>query len=62
LGFSYAFDIPNTLVVHYFRYDGNYYNYNMWVWQNLPVGLDGIQHNFDPLSVDVYGVSISLDI
>lgn len=62
LGFSYALDKPNTLVVHYFRYDGNYNNYNMWVWQNLPVGLDGIQHNFDPLSVDEYGVSYSIDI
>jgi pullulanase len=59
---SFASELPTTLVVHYYRYDEDYSNFNMWVWENEPVSRGGIQHDFDPLMVGDYGVYYEIDL
>lgn len=53
---------PNTLRVHYFRYDDNYTNFNFWMWAFKPSSLDGIQHNFDANNKDEYGIFFDVDL
>ncbi|ABX81281.1 pullulanase, surface-anchored protein [Acholeplasma laidlawii PG-8A] len=62
LSITYASERPNTLVVHYFRYDGNYTGYNMWLWQNEPTGLGGKQFNFTNTNVDEHGAYYEVDL
>jgi pullulanase len=63
IGFtSIANTLPTKLVVHYYRYDANYQDFNMWVWQHEPESLGGIQHNFDPANVGTYGVSFEINL
>ncbi len=57
-----ADETPTSLVVHYYRYDDDYTNFNMWVWENEPVARGGIQHNFDPLQTDEHGVYYTIDL
>ncbi|MBU1093599.1 MAG: type I pullulanase [Firmicutes bacterium] len=57
-----ASEIPDTLVVHYFRYDDTYTNFNMWVWESAPSSLGGIQHNFDALQKDEHGVYYEINL
>jgi len=57
-----ASEIPDTLVIHYFRYDDTYTDFNMWVWQSEPVSLGGIQHDFDSLQKDEHGVFYEIDL
>jgi len=63
IGFStIASEMPDTLVIHYFRYDDNYSDFNMWVWQFEPVSLGGIQHSFDTNQKDEYGVYYEINL
>ena len=48
--------LPDTLIVHYFRYDEDYTNFNMWIWENEPTSKGGIQHDFDGANVGAQGV------
>jgi pullulanase len=57
-----ASETPTTLIVHYYRYDDNYENFNMWIWENEPVARGGIQHDFDPLQKDARGVYLEIDL
>ena len=59
---SLASDLPTSLMVHYFRYDETYTDFNMWVWENEPVARGGIQHNFDPQMVGDYGVYFEINL
>lgn len=52
----------NTLIIHYYRYDNNYQDFNVWLWQNEPIGLDGIQFNFSNDNVDDYGAWLEVDL
>src|SRR5690625_2672465 len=45
----------DTLVVHYFRYDNDYTNFNFWLWENEPDNLEGKQFNFNNNDVDDLG-------
>ncbi|PKK86988.1 MAG: hypothetical protein CVV63_02650, partial [Tenericutes bacterium HGW-Tenericutes-8] len=51
-----------TLVVHYFRYDDTYTNFNIWLWPHEPVSGGGVQHDFDPLQKDEHGVFTEIDL
>src|SRR5690554_1208649 len=62
LSITYANERPDTLVVHYFRYDGNYTGYNMWLWQNEPTSLGGKQFNFNNDNVDEHGAYFEVDL
>ena len=59
---SIATETPTTLVVHYYRYDDNYTNFNFWLWPHEPNALGGVQHNFDPAQKDEHGVYVSVDL
>ena len=58
----YADTAPTTLVVHYYRYDGNYTNFNFWMWEYQPSSLGGVQHDFDPNVTDEYGAYVTIDL
>lgn len=58
----FADTAPSTLVVHYYRYDDNYSNFNFWMWEYKPSSLGGTQHDFDPLQKDDYGVYLEIDL
>jgi len=62
LSVTYASERPNTLVVHYFRYDGNYTGYNFWLWQNEPTGLGGKQFNFSNSNVGDFGAYYEVNL
>ncbi len=62
LTISYALETPNTLVVHYYRYDDNYTGYNFWMWQNQPVALGGTKYEFETESIDQYGTKYIIDL
>ncbi|BCR36445.1 type I pullulanase [Mariniplasma anaerobium] len=57
-----AAELPETLVVHYFRYDETYTNFNFWMWESEPSSLGGIQHDFDGLQTDEHGVYYEVDL
>lgn len=57
-----AADLPETLVVHYYRYDETYTNFNFWMWESEPSALGGIQHDFDGLQTDDHGVYYEVDM
>jgi pullulanase len=57
-----ASDLPTTLVVHYYRYDDDYTNFNFWMWQHEPSSLGGIQHDFDVDNTDEHGVFHVVDL
>lgn len=57
-----ANELPTKLIVHYYRYDDNYSNFNMWVWQHEPVSIGGIQHNFSVENKDEFGVWYEIDL
>lgn len=62
LSVTYASERPDTLVVHYFRYDGNYTGYNFWLWQNEPTSLGGKQFNFSNSNVGDFGAYYEVDL
>ncbi len=49
-----------TLVVHYNRFDEEYGEWNLWLWPNEPVGLEGEAYMFTE-ETD-YGVMMRLDL
>src|SRR5690554_806005 len=58
-----AQDDADTLVIYYKRYDNNYNNHTIWLWQNLPTGLGGQEYSFSNDNVDpTYGAFIEIDI
>ena len=52
----------DSLVIHYYRYDNNYDGYNVWLWQNEPVGLGGKQFNFSNSDVGEYGAFVRINL
>ncbi|MFP4177987.1 MAG: type I pullulanase [Acholeplasmataceae bacterium] len=59
---SEASELPTSLVIHYYRYDGDYTDFNFWMWESEPESLGGIQHDFDVENVDEYGVYHVVDL
>ena len=45
--FTVKANTATTLVVHYYRFDGNYTGWNLWLWQNEPVSGNGLAYQFD---------------
>jgi len=40
-------DQPTSeIYIHYYRYNDDYTNWNVWAWQNLPESLEGGSYNF----------------
>lgn len=62
LSTTFAIEKADTLFIHYYRYDDNYESFNFWMWQDLPISLGGIQHNFDPTVKDEFGVYVEIDL
>lgn len=58
----YAAESPSTLVVHYYRYDNDYTNFNIWLWEYQPTSKGGIQHDFNGAQTDEYGAYIEIDL
>jgi pullulanase len=50
----------DTLVVHYYRYDGDYNPWGMWIWAYEPESLGGADYSFD--SEDSYGAVATIDL
>lgn len=44
--FEVQADSADSLVIHYFRYDGNYTPWSLWLWQYEPVDGGGQRFNF----------------
>jgi pullulanase len=42
-----ADEAVSEIYIHYYRYAGDYDNWNIWGWQNLPEGLDGQAFQFE---------------
>ncbi len=59
---AFAATNPTTLVIHYYRYDEDYTNFNIWLWEYQPSSLGGIQHDFDNAMTDTYGAYIEIDL
>lgn len=57
-----ASDLPSTLVVHYYRYDETYTNFNFWMWESKPSSLGGIQHDFSSSNIDEHGIYYEVDL
>jgi pullulanase len=53
---------PTKLVVHYYRYDDTYTNFNFWLWPNEPAAGDGQQFNFSTENMDEHGVFYEVDL
>jgi len=57
-------DEPTSeIYIHYYRYNDDYANWNVWGWQNLPESLEGNAYNFvtDETSVDYnYGGVVTI--
>ena len=47
----------NTLVIHYYRYDNNYSDWDLWLW---PSGGSGTDYSFN--GTDSYGVSATIGL
>jgi len=65
LGFgitTLANTLPTHLVVHYYRYDDNYENFNFWLWPNAPKDGGGVQFDFSIENKDERGVFYELDL
>lgn len=62
LSLTYAADRPDTLVLHYYRHDGNYTNWNAWLWQNEPTGKEGVAIPFNNQNVDQHGAYAEVDL
>ena len=56
-----ALDELDTLVVHYYRYDGIYNNYYLHLWDREPNNSGGVDHQFGTVP-DQYGVSLTVDM
>lgn len=50
----------NTLFVHYYRYDENYEDWNLWLWPNQPVAGNGSAYEFT--GEDAFGKVLELDV
>ncbi len=58
----FAAETPTTLIVHYYRYDEDYTNFNIWLWEYQPSSLGGIEHDFDNAMTDEHGAYITIDL
>ena len=44
---------PTTdLYIHYYRYDGDYTNWNVWLWASEPESLEGASYDFEEDDTD----------
>lgn len=59
---TYASNDLTTLRVHYYRYNDTYSGFNMWVWENLPVGRGGKQWDFNAANKGDSGVYYDIDL
>jgi len=54
------------LFIHYFRYDGDYSNWDMWLWPSLPRNEGGAVYNFDKTGttnvMDDWGAVATIDL
>ncbi|MGS0972857.1 MAG: pullulanase-associated domain-containing protein [Candidatus Izemoplasmataceae bacterium] len=50
----------NKLVVHYFRFDQEYDDWSLWLWQSKPNSGEGQQLDFN--GTDDYGVYYETDL
>lgn len=57
-----ASSLPDKLIIHYYRYDDDYTNFNFWLWPNQPKAGEGKQFNFDPALKNEYGVYVEVDL
>ena len=48
-----AQEAVSEIYIHYYRYGGDYDNWNIWGWQNLPEGLDGQSFQFEEDQTEV---------
>ncbi|MBN2268522.1 MAG: type I pullulanase [Acholeplasmataceae bacterium] len=65
LGFgltTYASTPPTNLVIHYYRYDDNYANFNFWLWPNAPKDGGGVQFDFPIENKDEHGVFYEVNL
>jgi len=49
-----------TLYIHYYRFDGEYEDWSLWLWPHEPDSLAGAQYEFD--NTDEYGVYAEIPI
>ena len=47
------------LIIHYFRYDGNYSSWGSWLWQGSASGKD---YSFNPNINDTYGIKLEIPL
>ena len=45
--FSVKADSVTDVYVHYYRYQGDYTDWNLWVWKEKPVPQDGTRYAFE---------------
>ena len=43
---TFAIDVGDKLYLHYYRFDQNYTNWDVWLWQNKPTSLEGNGYSF----------------
>lgn len=57
-----ANDIADTLIIHYYRYDGDYTNWNAYLWNEKGASDEATDnlHNFD--STDAWGSYVSVEL
>ncbi len=46
LSYVKADEAVSEIYIHYYRYGGDYANWNVWAWQNLPESLEGDGYSF----------------
>jgi pullulanase len=44
---------PTKLIIHYYRYDANYSNWDMWLWPSAPRNEGGALYNFDKVGTEL---------
>ncbi len=54
------FNAGTVLIIHYHRFDESYDGWNLWVWPNRPISMDGKAYSFD--RTDEFGVSATVTL
>src|SRR5690554_5256354 len=62
LYFVHAESKVEKLIVHYYRYDGNYTGFNFHLWEKEPGDLGGTDFNFSNDKVGDYGAFHEVDL
>ncbi|QWB95757.1 type I pullulanase [Mycoplasmatota bacterium] len=48
----YAASEPTNLYIHYYRYDNDYTDWNVWLWASEPESLEGVSYDFEQDDTD----------